>query len=188
MARLPYVDTATAPPEVAETLAALPVQLNIFKLMAHAHTNFRPLLTLGASILTEQQLDARLRELAILRVAKLSHAEYEWVQHVPIAKAVGASDAEIAALEKGDTGTAAFDDVAALVLRFTDEVVRDVGASKATFDALSAHLSGREIVELILAIGFYMTVARLMETTEIDMDPAQGDAVLAQARERGLGR
>jgi alkylhydroperoxidase family enzyme len=186
MARLPYVDAATAPPHVAETLAALPVQLNIFKLMAHAHTNFRPLLALGASILTEQQLDARLRELAILRVAKLSHAEYEWVQHVPIAKAVGASDAEIAALEKGDTGPGPFDPVAVLVLRFTDEVVRDVGASEATLAALSAHLSPREIVELVLAVGFYMTVARLMETAKIDMDAAQGAAVLAQAKERGL--
>jgi len=188
MARLPYVDAASAPPEVAETLAALPVQLNIFKLMAHAHTNFRPLLALGASILAQQQLDARLRELAILRVAKLSHAEYEWVQHVPIAKSVGASDAEIAALEKGDIGPGFFDPLAALVLRFTDEVVRDVGASKATFEALSAELSPREIVELVLAIGFYMTVARVMETMEIDMDPAQGDAVLAQAKERGPNR
>ena len=92
MARLPYVDPATAPPKVREVLERLPVQLNIFRMMAHAETNFRPLLRLGASILGEQKLDARLRELAILRVAKLSPARYEWVQHVPIAKAVGATD------------------------------------------------------------------------------------------------
>ncbi len=186
MARLPYVDAASASPEVRETLAALPADLNIFKLLAHAETNFRPLLTLGASILSQQKLDGRLRELAILRVARLSHAEYEWVQHVPIAKAVGASDAEIAALERGEVGAGVFDPLAALVLRFTDEVVRDVGASKPTFDALAAQLSAREIVELVLAVGFYMTMARLMETAAIDLEAAMGAAVLEQARARAL--
>lgn len=186
MARLPYVDPATASPEVRETLAALPAPLNIFKLMALAETNFQPLLTLGASILAQQKLDGRLRELAILRVARLSHAEYEWVQHVPIAKMVGASDAEIAALEQGVVDASVFDPLAVLVLRFTDEVVRDVGASEETFRAIAAHLSPREIVELVVAIGFYMTVARLMETAQIDMEEAQGATVLSRAKERGL--
>jgi alkylhydroperoxidase family enzyme len=186
MARLPYVDPATAPESVRETLAELPADLNIFKLMAHAETNFRPLLRLGTSILAEQKLDARLRELAILRVAKLSGAEYEWVQHVPIAQVVGASDDEVAALDRGEIESDCFDPLAKLVLRFTDEVVRDVGASEQTFNAIAEHLGHREIVELILAIGFYMTVARLMETTAIDIEPGQGATVLEQAKARGL--
>ncbi len=33
-------------------------------------------------------------------------------------------------------------------------------------------LSAREIVELILAIGYYMAMARLTETTRTDLDPA----------------
>ena len=98
MARIPYVEPATAPPAVREVLDRLPVQLNIFKLMAHAETNFRPLLQLGSSILAQQQLAANFRELAILRVAQLSGAEYEWVQHVPIAQATGVTEAQVAAL------------------------------------------------------------------------------------------
>ena len=178
MARLPYVESATAPAAVRETLERLPVKLNIFRLMAHAETNFRPLLRLGTSILAEQQLSAKLRELAILRVARLSPAEYEWVQHVPIAKSVGATDAQIAALERGDVKAACFDPVEALVLRFTTEVVEKVGASEATFAEMQRHFSPREIVELILAIGFYMTIARLMETTKIDLDPPAGTRIV----------
>ncbi len=159
-------------------LEPLPVKLNIFKLMAHAETNFAPLVRLGASILAQQKLDARLRELAILRVAKLSEAEYEWVQHVPIAKLGGASDAEIEALERGDGEAACFGELERAVLRFTDEVVREVGASDATFAAIAKHLSHQEIVELILAIGFYMTMARLMETTRIDLEPPAGAQVV----------
>jgi alkylhydroperoxidase family enzyme len=181
MARIPYVDPKTAPAPVREVFERLPIQLNIFKLMAHAETSFRPLLHLGTSILGQQQLSAKLRELTILRVARLSHAEYEWVQHVPIAKAVGASDAQIAALESGDPGADCFDELERAVLRFTAEVVRDVGCSQATFDAVAKHLSPREIVELILAIGFYMTVARLMEVAKIDLDPPAGMQVVDAA-------
>jgi AhpD family alkylhydroperoxidase len=173
MARLPYVDPEQAPQAVREVLGRLPA-LNIFRLMAHAETNFRPLLALGTSILSQQQLDAKLRELAILRVAQLSSARYEWVQHVPIARAAGATEAQIAALERGAIEPACFDPLEQLVLRFTAEVVERVGASAGIVEEMKGHFSAREIVELILAIGFYMTIARLMETSGIDLDPPAG--------------
>jgi alkylhydroperoxidase family enzyme len=182
MARLPYVEPETAPERTRELLERLPVKLNIFKMMAHAETNFRPLIMLGTSILSEQQLPAKLRELAILRVARLSRAEYEWVQHVPIAKMTGASDDQVAALERDDAAAACFDPVDRLVLRATDEIVRDCGPSDATFAELQQHFSHREIVELVLAVGFYMTMARLMVTTRIDVDEAKGAQVLASIR------
>ena len=182
MARIPYVDAATAPERTREVLERLPVPLNIFKMMAHAETNFRPLLMLGTSILTEQQLSARLRELAILRVARLSKAEYEWVQHVPIGKMTGLSDAQIAALERDDPADASFDPIDRLVLRATDEIVRDCGPSDATFAELAQHFSHREIVELVLAVGFYMTIARLMISVGIDVDEAAGARILSSLR------
>ena len=178
MARIPYVDPNTASPTVRDLFERLPVPLNIFKMMAHAETNFRAWIRLGASILGEQKLDARLRELAILRVAQLSPARYEWVQHVPIALAVGAAPEQIDALERGDTGASCFTDAERLVLDFTTEVLRDVRASDATFAAMAARFSPQEIVELILAIGFYMTVARVMETTDIDLEPGAGIRVV----------
>ncbi len=186
MARIPYVDPESAPAPVRDLLAALPAPLNIFRVMAHAETNFQPLVGLGGSILTEQKLDDRLRELAILRVARLSNAEYEWVQHVAIAELVGAGEAEIAALEVDDIENECFDELTRDVLRFTTEVVEKVGASKETFDRLAAKISTREIVELIIAIGFYMTVARLMESVEIDLDQPMDASVLAEARETGV--
>ena len=174
MARLPYVDPATASPGTREILERLPAPLKIFFMMAHAETNLRPLLRLGTSILTEQKLNAALRELAILRVARLSPAEYEWIQHVPIAQAVGVSEAQVAALRRDDIAAACFNATELLVLRFTTEVVRDVRASDETLALMTGTFSAQEIVELILAIGFYMTMARLMETTGLDMDAPAG--------------
>lgn len=177
MAYLPYVDPKTASEEVRETLSRMPLPLNIFRMMAHAQTNFRPLVRLGTSILGQQKLDAKLRELAILRVAQLSPARYEWVQHVPIAKAVGATDEQINAIERGDIG-GCFDADEKLVLDFTAEQVRAAKPSDTTRDRLIARFSPQEIVELVLAIGFYMTMARLMEVTGVDLEPGAGTKVL----------
>jgi len=178
MARLPYVDPASAPPKVQEALAGLAAPLNIFRMVAHAETNFRPFLRYGASILGRQELSARLRELAILRVANLSRARYEWVQHVPIAKATGVTDAQVAALEAGNATADCFDARDQLVLRFTEEVVRDVRASDATFAEMARQLPAREIVELILAVGFYMSVARLLESTAVDIEADAGTKIV----------
>src|SRR3954453_21276086 len=128
MARLPYVDPAGAPEPVRDALGRVP-PLNIFRMMANAETAFRPWLRWGATLLGELELDPLLRELAILRVAQLTpHAEYEWVQHVPLAKAVGASDDQVAALEADEIDGDAFSDLERSVLRFTTEVVREVRA------------------------------------------------------------
>ena len=182
MARLPYVDPASAPEHVHEVLDRLPVNLNVFRMMAHAENDFRPLVGLGTAILGRQKLSAKLRELAILRVAALSPARYEWVQHVPIAQATGAADAQIAALERGDIAAGAFDPLERAVLRFTTEVVREVRASEPTFAELARRLSAQEIVELIVTVGYYMMIARLLETTAVDLDPPAGTKVVDAIR------
>ena len=177
MARLPYPDPETAPDDIARALERLPA-LNIFRMLANADTAFIPWLRWGGAILRDLELDPLLRELAILRVARLTpHAEYEWVQHVPIAKAVGATDAQVAALEDGEIDGDAFSELERLVLRFTTEVVNDVRAGDESFAALSTSLSPREIVELLMVIGNYMFVARVMATAELEMDEPAADLV-----------
>ena len=80
----------------------LPVELNIFKMLANAESLFRPFLGLGTAILGSMKLSPRTRELVILHVGRMSRGEYEWVQHVPIGEAVGVTAEQIAALERGD--------------------------------------------------------------------------------------
>lgn len=180
MARIPYADPATASEEVRDLLGRLPVPLNVFRMMAVAETNFRPLIALGSSILAQQQLDARLRELIILRVAKLSRCQYEWVQHVPIALASGCTEAEVQAIEHDDLS--GFDARARATLELATEMLHHVRASDAVLAAARAHLSDREVVETIVAVGFYMMVARLLETTGVDIDPPAGTRVVDAAK------
>src|SRR2546429_5606128 len=103
MARLPYADPERIPEPVREALQAVP-PLNVFRMTANAETAFRPWLAFGGALLSSLELDPRVRELVILRVARLCGSEYEWVQHVPIAHSAGASDEEGAGVERRDLG------------------------------------------------------------------------------------
>src|SRR5690348_2852355 len=77
MARLPYVDPEQCPEKVRQALEAAP-PLNVFRMLAHAETAFRPWMRFGGALLAASEVDAVQRELAILRVAKLTPgADYE---------------------------------------------------------------------------------------------------------------
>lgn len=183
MARLPYVDPQGASPRVREALDALP-SLNIFRMLAQADSAFVPYLGFAGALLAQLELDPKLRELAILLVATRTGAEYEWVQHVGIARTLGIQDEQISAVESGDLQAACFDLEAQAVLRFASEALELPRVSDATFAALSDHFPPRQIVELLLVIGSYHMLARLMTTLDIDIDPAVGSAVLDEAKRR----
>ena len=181
MARLPYVIPEKASEEVRQTFAELPTMLNVFKMMAHAETSFRPLVRLGSAILAKQKLAPKLRELAILRVAQLSNARYEWVQHVALAMLMGATRSQVDAIEAGDITASCFSEDERIVLEFATEVIHNVRASDAAFGRLRKHFGPQEIVELVLAVGYYMMIARLLETTDVDVEPPS-EMIALQAR------
>jgi 4-carboxymuconolactone decarboxylase len=186
MARLPYPDPDQAPDRVREALAAVP-PLNIFRMLAHAETAFRPFLRFGGAILGELQLDPRLRELAILQVAAQSGADYEWVQHAAIALAVGVTEEQIEAVRGGAIEQArSLSEIERAVLRFTAEVIANPRVSDETFAAVRRGLSSREIVELLLTVGEYLMLARVMTTLELELDDAVGGRALGAAG-RGPG-
>jgi len=174
MARIPYRDLATAPAELRELLAAFP-PLNIFRMLAHAEKLMRGFGQLGSAILGRATLDPRLRDLAILRVARRSPAAYEWQQHVPIARATGASETEIAALERDDCDAPCFGARERALLRFTDELLAAPRASDDALAAMRAAFSDEELCEVILTVGYYMMVARFLETTGVDLETGGGN-------------
>jgi 4-carboxymuconolactone decarboxylase len=186
MARIPHLSAEDASPEVAAALAAGP-QLGVFSLMAQAQSAFRPWLRWGAALLTELELDPVLRELAILRVAAVTPgAEYEWVQHEPIARGVGATEAQIAGARTG-VESPGFSGDALLVVTFTEQVVVDVKPTDEVWATAAARFSPRELVELMQVIGQYMMLARIMATVEIDPDGPGDPSNVGRMREAGRG-
>jgi alkylhydroperoxidase family enzyme len=184
MTRIPFPNLDKASPEVREMLSRLPAPVGIFNMMAHAETVLKPLMKLGGTFLGKLELDPLLRELVILHAVNIEGGEYEWVQHVPVVRALGGSQAQVDALRAGDDQAACFSDAQKAVLRFTREVVVDVGASKEALTDAKKHLSEREIVEVILVAGFYIMLARLTETLDIPNDPPMGDKLVRQIEAR----
>jgi alkylhydroperoxidase family enzyme len=178
MPRIQPVDPAAAPEPVREALGQLP-DLNIFKTLAHAETAFRPFLRFGGAILGKLELDPKLRELAILQVARDAEAEYEWVQHAAIAEAIGVPAAQIDAIQAGDLES--FEDPERAVLELAAAMVAGPRVSDALFARLRGSFDDRQIVELLLTAGDYLMLARVMTVLEIELDEPAGSAVVERA-------
>ena len=153
-------------------------------MLPHAPSFLRGFGQLGTAILSQAALDARRRELVILRVGRRSPAPYEWQQHVPIGRACGVTDDDIAALERGDAEAPCFDERDRAILRLTDELLVTPRASDAILAAMRTHFSDRELCEAVLTIGFYMMVARFLETTGVDLETPQADPLEVMKRIR----
>jgi alkylhydroperoxidase family enzyme len=186
MARLPYLDPAGAEESTRRALEQLP-PLNVFRMVSHAQSAFVPFLRFAGALLGELELDPQLRELAILRVAALTHAEYEWIQHVAIAAHLGLSERQIEAVRDLEPDPALFDAPQRAVLDFTAEFVERERPDDATFRALAERLPPRQIVELLLTAGTYLMLAKMMTTLDLDVDKPIGgsavDQVVTQARD-----
>ena len=185
MARLPLIDPDTTVGDMRASFDRMAVKLNLFKMLAHAETNFLPALRLGSAILHKQKLSHVDRELLILQVAQLDGGAYEWRQHVPIALGLGVTQAQIDGVERVDYTDACFNEAERALLAFGRETIKNVRVNNDTFAAMNEHYSAQEIVEAVLTIGFYMMMARLTEATEVDLDPAAGMAVFDGGRKRG---
>ena len=70
------------------------------------------------------------------------------------------------------------------MLAFGGETIDIVRVPDAVFADMRAHFSEQEIVESIMAIGFYMMMARLTEATETDLDPAAGMTIFNSGQRR----
>jgi alkylhydroperoxidase family enzyme len=123
---------------------------------------------MGAAIADPEVLDPRLREAVILRVAHLSNSPYELHHHVPLGKTAGLTQPELDALASGDYG--ALDPLLGAAARFTEEVVTQLSPSDATLRALRTLVPDQIVINIVLTIGCYMSIARLIAVTGIELD------------------
>jgi alkylhydroperoxidase family enzyme len=169
MARIDYSDPAKANDRTRELLGKNR-NANIFRMMAHSPSHLEQYCRLGGAVRHKGELDPIVRELAITRTGILCEAPYEIVAHKRIGKNVGVTDEQNAALEDWKSATC-FDEVQRATLAFTDEIVTLRRPSDATFTAIASKLTPGALVELQLAVGFYIMTSKFLETFGIDMQP-----------------
>jgi 4-carboxymuconolactone decarboxylase len=168
MSRIAPVAPEDLTPELAELLATRP-PYNIFRVLANAPTVLPGFVKLASALLTQTELDAQLRELVILRVGALCRSAYEIHQHLRLARHVGVSEDRIAKALRIDIedGSDTREDK---LLAFTTSVVTSVKAPEAQFRAVAAELTPRGVTELLMTIGTYMMVSRVLENLEVEIE------------------
>ena len=172
--RLPLSDLAHAKPKITEALKCLPPEvskLRIFRIMAHAENTFSPLLQFFTACFNNLELSHKYRELIILQTTKLSNFEYEWLQHIPIAKGLGITDDQIKVIEGTAAGENNFTEEEQLLLECTKQIVVDGNVSDFLFSQMVEKFSPRMIVELTEVIGGYMLMARIVMVSRLENDP-----------------
>ena len=143
--------------------------LNIFKTLARHPKLLKRWGVFGTHILYKSTLPARERELLILRTGWLCRSEYEWGQHVPIARGCGITDEEIHRVMEGpDAGSWNQSDVA--LLRAVDELLGDAFIGDATWQMLSERFDTRQLIDIIFTVGQYHLLAMAMNTLGVQLD------------------
>ncbi len=143
--------------------------LNIFRTLAHHPGLMKRWLVFGAHVLGKSTLPPREREMAILRVGYLCRAEYEWGQHVLIARQVGMTDEEIGWVADGPDAPG-WNELESLVLRATDELHADKTISDATWEALAKQWTDQQLLDLVFAVGQYTLVSMALNTLGVERD------------------
>ncbi len=173
MARVPYLQNDQLDPKVREMFEKIEGAggqiVNLYRVLAHAPEICRAFIRFGNRLLFKGALPPKLRELAILLVSERTDSDYERTKHRAIAARCGVSDAQIAAVAGWEASTE-FDERERALLRYTDEVTRQVRASEQTFAEVSKHFDEQALVELTTTIGFYGMVSRILENLQVELE------------------
>ena len=142
---------------------------NVFTTFATHEKLFGQWIPFGTYILRDSTLSARDREIAILRIGWLCRAEYEWAQHVRIARTAGVTEDEIGRIMAGPSapGWSAFD---ATLLRAVDELHAEACIGGATWEALSETYSQQQMMDLVFTVGQYNLVSMALNSFGVQLD------------------
>ena len=165
MDKVPLIQKNEVEGEATQAWNALPFDLALFHITAHAQNVFQPWLRFNGAAMGQgvpTTLEPLLKELAVVQASVLSNSPYEWGNHGRGALHAGATQEQLDALVKTkDIKADVFDETQKLVLQFASEIVTDARPSEKTLTAMAVQFTNRQIVEFVYAICTYMMNSRL---------------------------
>lgn len=183
--RIPPLPPGEWPDEMREALAALrppeprhplperradrPKGLNVLGTLARHPALTRAFHTFNGHVQFATTLSVRQRELLILRVAAVRRADYEWAQHVVLARDAGLDDDEIARIAEGPDAPG-WSPLERAMLRAVDELVAEAVITEPTWQALAGELSERQLMDLVFTVGAYELLAMAFRSFGIEVD------------------
>jgi 4-carboxymuconolactone decarboxylase len=147
-------------------------QLNIFRTLVRYPDLYRAFMKFGGHILGASSLDARSRELLILRAGHLSKCAYEVHQHNRIGKLAGLNDAELERIAVGPSAPE-WTPRDRRLLQAADELHAHQFISDATYAALAKDWNEKQLMDLVFTVGQYTMVSMFLSTFGVQIERAQ---------------
>ncbi|UGT62010.1 carboxymuconolactone decarboxylase family protein [Nocardia asteroides] len=184
MARIDPLPPGEWPEEMRAALAALrppeplhpppkrdnrPAARNTLGIFAHHPALARAFFTFNGHILMATTLSERQRELIVMRVAALRRSNYEWAQHLFMARDAGLSDEEIGRIAYGPDAPF-WDALDAALLRAVDELITDGAITAPTWATLAAELDVRQLLDVVFTVNAYDGLARMFRSFDLAID------------------
>ena len=171
MARIPYasIDDPAVAPLVDRIRAERGDVLHLYRMLLHSPALAEGWLNYLTAVRQKLDLPGDLRELVIMRVAKLNGAPYEADQHAPIARREGVSAEQLADLDDW-AASPAYTERQRCVLALCDAMTRDIHFDASLIAAVKAELGERQTVELAATVAAYNMVSRFLEALAIHSD------------------
>jgi AhpD family alkylhydroperoxidase len=169
--RLPLIEAPDDPfaREQFDKLAAGRGVLNLHRMMAYAPALMKASGDMAMTFRNEAILARALAEIVILRTAQVAACDYEWERHVPLARAAGVSEQQIAEIGRWPL-SAAFNPKEKAALKYSETIAGGAPVDNQIFAALQQHASAREIVALTMLVGFYVSTAIFIKALAIPDD------------------
>jgi alkylhydroperoxidase family enzyme len=168
MPRFPYRTAEDLP---ADKRAVFRPGSNLSRALTHSPDGAKNMDALALYIRHDSPLDARLRELAITQIGYVAKSPYEYAHHVELALAAGCTKAEIHAIADETAGRkTTFGELERTVLKAAREMEQQLGVSDATFAVLKKHFEDKLLIELLIAMGTYCGVVRLLGGLQLDVE------------------
>ena len=143
--------------------------LNVVKMFAGTEDLCEATLGLVRAVFGARDVDAKMRQMIILRAATVLEAPYEWQANVPMSLNNGLARAEIEAA--GSAGpVAGIDPDYVLVCRATDELCRDGTLTDATLKALLDRFGATVARKFVLIIAWFNLLSRFLNGCRVPME------------------
>jgi len=156
-------------------LADIFVKMNLFRTSLRQPGVAQLWATVVNKLVVTGTLDARLRELVILRVAWVTNGSYEWSNHYPYAIGIGMNDKEILAVRHWQDEDPALTGDDRLVLQTVDSILAGRAPAAGKVEELKAIVRGDgPLMELLILPGIYHSLSMLTGTLGIALDEGRG--------------
>jgi 4-carboxymuconolactone decarboxylase len=143
-----------------------------FGVMIHEPALGAPLQELGSAVRYRTGLADRVREIAILAVAAATGCAFEQYAHERVGRVAGLDDDELAALDEGRFSSS--DPVEVAAYGFCRQLLDDRSRLTDTdYDELRTTLGTTTITELVVLVGYYRTLAQLLDVYDVGVPGVQ---------------